>query len=125
MAGVAVVDGLLRIRTACVDRALSGHPDANLIVERVEKRIAEVLSLAQTVERGSRRERSDAVLRLIEIAGSDTPDLTDAVTAAATRAIREVAAEQGWSTEHTGCLEERTAHALTVLERTLDELAPA
>jgi DNA-binding transcriptional regulator GbsR (MarR family) len=116
------VDGLLYIWTACVDGALSGHQDAQLIVRRAEKRIAEVISVARIIERGSRRERSDAVTRLIKLAESETPDLIDAVVAAVVEAIREVAAEQGWSPEHTSRLEERAVQALTALERTLDEL---
>jgi hypothetical protein len=117
--------GLLRIRTACVDRAFEGHPDAELIVGRVETSIAEVLSVARTIECGSRQERNAAVRRLIDIAGSETPDLIDAVTAAAMSAICEVAVDHGWSEEHTACVEDRAVHALTALERTLEELSPA
>lgn len=36
-------------------------------------------------------------LRLIDLAESETPDLIDAVVAAVVKAIREVAAEHGWS----------------------------
>ena len=117
--------GLLHIRTACVERALRGHPDVELLVARAETRIEEVLATAEVIDQGSRRERSDAVRWLIDLVGSDTPDLIDAVVAAATNAIREIAAEEGWSETHTSRLEEQVASALIALERTLDALAPA
>ena len=83
-----------------------------------------VFSTAQLIETGSRSERSEAVLRLIDVAESETPELIDCVVGAARRAIREVAAERGWTNRRASAVEARAARALRELERTLEALAP-
>ncbi len=119
------MSALVRIRSACLARALEGERDAELVLQYAEGLFTMVFSAAQLIETGSRSERSEAVLRLIDIAEVETPDLIDCVVGAARRAIRAIAAERAWPDRRVTAVEARAARALRDLERTLEALAPA